>query len=777
MNQFALDNEFEQRVRQLLTDKYGLSGQLTRLPGENLNYLINESSGYRYVLKIASDERSNEIIDMEHRAAEHVALAKVGLKVPQTVLTNDGEIVAELSAQPDFAMRARMLEFVSGTPWCELARHDDSLLSDLGDKLAKLDIALASFEHPAMYRTHQWDLTAVSQHRSKVGLITDGERRRILEWMFHFCTAHSELTLRDVPKAFIHNDANDENLLVEKNQVVGLLDFGDCLYNPVVCGLAITLAYVMLDRDDPLLVGSKVLGAYHKVRALSTNELMSIYPLVCGRLATTVAIAAQRRAINPNHPNWFVTEDRAWELLEHFYEIDPSEACQVLAEGTGEEVRFDTGASPAHLLAQRRQYVGPSLSIAYRQPIKMVRGKAQFLFDHAGRPFLDLVNNICHVGHCHPYAVTAGQQQMAKLNTNTRYLYDGLTEYAQRLCATLPDPLDTCFFVNSGSEANELALRLARTRTGREDLVVVDSAYHGNTGRLVSISPYKFMGPGGTHKVEPGVHLVPIADGYRGRYKGQDSASGQAYGNAVGSKIHEATRPIAAFITESIWSCGGQVVPPQDYLKTAFQHVRAAGGICIVDEVQVGFGRVGKHFWGFQLQGVIPDIVVMGKPMGNGHPLAAVVTTREIAVSFDNGMEFFSSFGGNPVSCAIGMAVLDVIENESLQNHALQTGEYFKKGLGQLAERHEIIGDVRGEGLFLGVELVKDRRALTPATAEASTIINHMKGRGILMSTDGPLDNVLKIKPPMVITETDVDMVLRCLDEVLASVAGMESSN
>ena len=310
-------------------------------------------------------------------------------------------------------------------------------------------------------------------------------------------------------------------------------------------------------------------------------------------------------------------------------------------------------------------------------------------------------------------------------------------------------------------------MRLARTHTGRKDLIVVDGAYHGNTDRLISISPYKFMGSGGTRKAEPWVHLAPIADGYRGRYKGQGSEVGQAYGNAVGDQIREANQPVAAFITESIWSCGGQVSPPEDYLKTAFQHVRSAGGVCIVDEVQVGFGRVGKHFWGFQLQGVTPDIVVMGKPMGNGHPMAAVVTTPEIAASFDTGMEFFSSFGGNPVSCAIGMAVLDVIESESLQNQALQVGEYFKDKLRQLAGHHEIIGDVRGEGLFLGVELVKDRHALTPATAEASSIINSMKERGILMSTDGPLDNVLKIKPPMVINETDVDMVIRRLDDVL----------
>ena len=307
MNQLALDNKFEQQIRRLLLDEYGLRGELKRLPGENLNYLVNASSGRRYVLKIASDERGNEVIDMEHRASEHVALANIDLKFPKTVSTNDGEVIAKLGVHPDFTIRARLLEFVSGTPWCELDQHDDNLYSDLGEKLARLDVAFTGFEHPAMYRTHRWDLTAVSQHRSKIGLIKDQQRRRILDWMFHLCAAHSVLAFGDAPKSFIHNDANDENLLVEDNKVVGLLDFGDSLYNPVVCGLAITLAYVMLNRDDPLSAGSKVLGAYHQVRPLSTSELLSVYPLVCGRLATTVSIAAERRTLDPGHPNWFVT--------------------------------------------------------------------------------------------------------------------------------------------------------------------------------------------------------------------------------------------------------------------------------------------------------------------------------------------------------------------------------------------------------------------------------------------------------------------------------------
>jgi 4-aminobutyrate aminotransferase-like enzyme len=363
---------------------------------------------------------------------------------------------------------------------------------------------------------------------------------------------------------------------------------------------------------------------------------------------------------------------------------------------------------------------------------------------------------------------------MARLNTNTRYLYDGLTDYAQRLCDTLPKELDTCFFVNSGSEANELALRIARAYTCQKDMLVVNNAYHGHTSSMIDISPYKFMGKGGKGKPEPWVHVVPTADGYRGEFKGQGVKPGRAYGNQVGKIIDEIGTPIAGFITESLLSCGGQVIPPRKYFETAFKHVRAAGGLCITDEVQVGFGRVGSNFWAFELQEVIPDIVVMGKPIGNGHPMSAVVTRKEIADVFANGMEFFSTFGGNPVSCAIGMAVLDVIRDEGLQKHAKNVGARILKGLDALKERHDIIGDVRGLGLFIGIELVKDRTTLAPATQTASQLVNQLRNKGILLGTDGPFNNVIKIKPPMVITKEDADMFVRVLDDTLST---MEITN
>ena len=366
--------------------------------------------------------------------------------------------------------------------------------------------------------------------------------------------------------------------------------------------------------------------------------------------------------------------------------------------------------------------------------------------------------------------VAAGKRQMGVLNTNTRYLHDHIITYSQKLLSKFPAPLSVCFFVCTGSEANELAFRLARTYTGQKDIITVAGAYHGNTNLLVDISPYKHGGPGG-RGAPSWVQTVEMPDGYRGPFKGQGYRTGSAYAEDVRKAIDRVKsrgQGVAGFICESVLGCGGQVVLPDNYLKEAFRHVREAGGVCIADEVQVGFGRVGSHFWAFETQEVVPDIVTLGKPIANGHPMAVVVTTPEIAAAFHNGMEYFNTFGGNPVSCAIGMAVLDVIEKEHLQKNARRVGYRLLKGFEKLKENFPLIGDVRGQGLFVGVELVKNRKTLEPAAKEATYIINRLREHGILISTDGPLHNILKLKPPMVFSEQNADDVVEVLGRILA---------
>jgi len=423
----------------------------------------------------------------------------------------------------------------------------------------------------------------------------------------------------------------------------------------------------------------------------------------------------------------------------------------------------------AETLARRRQLLGHNLNIAYQNPIKIVRGSMQYLYDEEGREYLDAYNNVAHVGHCHPRVVQAGQQQMAVVNTNTRYLSDLINEYAANLTATLPERLNVCFFVNSGSEANELALRLARAHTRSKDLIVLDHAYHGNTNTLIEISPYKHNGPGG-QGAPSWVHTVPLPDLYRGLYKSGDVEAAEKYAQHVNEVVAQVgAGHLCGFIAESMPSVGGQIFLPEDYLKKVHSLVRSAGGVCIADEVQTGYGRIGKHFWGFEKYNVVPDIVVLGKPIGNGHPIGAVITTREIADSFNNGMEFFSTFGGNNVSCAIGIAVLETVLEEKLQKHAESVGSHMLQQLRELMTRFKLIGDVRGSGLFFGVELVRDRNTQEPATEEAASVVNQMREEGILLGTDGPFHNVLKIRPPMPFTDSDGDRLVETMAGILGS--------
>jgi 4-aminobutyrate aminotransferase-like enzyme len=420
------------------------------------------------------------------------------------------------------------------------------------------------------------------------------------------------------------------------------------------------------------------------------------------------------------------------------------------------------------MIGRREKLLGPAYRLFYRNPVHLVRGEGVWLYDADGKKYLDLYNNVPHVGHCHPQVVDAVCQQMKLLNTHTRYLHEKVLDYAERLSNTLPPVLDTAMFSCTGSEANELALRIARAHTGGTGLIVTDSAYHGNTKAIYEIS---------TEDIPPGevpeyVVTVPSPDTYRGRYRGADAA------DRYSSHVHEAIdtlkkrgiRP-AAFTIDTIVSSGGVVAPPPGYLKKAAEIIRKAGGLFVADEVQPGFGRTGSHFWGFEADGFVPDLVTMGKPMGNGHPLSAVVTRRDLAESFGKHGRYFNTFGGNPVSCAAGLAVLDVIEQEGLQQNALHVGQHIVEGVNALAQKYECIGDVRGTGLFLAVELVSDRHKRTPATELTAAIVNDLRDRGVLTGSIGPDDNILKFRPPMVLSIGDADYMLDIFGKTLASVA------
>jgi 4-aminobutyrate aminotransferase-like enzyme len=420
------------------------------------------------------------------------------------------------------------------------------------------------------------------------------------------------------------------------------------------------------------------------------------------------------------------------------------------------------------LLNKRRALLGKAYSLFYDRPLHIVKGEGVWLTDADGKRYLDAYNNVPHVGHCHPRVVDAICRQAAMLNTHTRYLHETVLDYAEMLTARCPEGLDIAMFCCTGTEANELALRLSRAHTGGTGMIVMPHAYHGNSWAVSQITtsdtPPAFRGD---HVV-----TVPAPDPYAGEHRGPGAAEQYAahLHEAIDALAQRGHRP-AALIVDTVFSSEGIPRVPEGYLARAAGIVRAAGGVFVADEVQAGFGRTGSNFWGFEHHDATPDIITMGKPMGNGHPVSAVVTTNRVIDSFTAHHDYFNTFGGNPVSAAAAKAVLQVMDEEQLQANAGNVGRYLREGLRGLAERHELVGDVRGPGLFIGVELVRDRDSREPAPEETSRVVNGLRDRGVLISSTGPRRNVLKIRPPMPFQIEHADLLLDRLDDTLAALA------
>jgi len=421
-------------------------------------------------------------------------------------------------------------------------------------------------------------------------------------------------------------------------------------------------------------------------------------------------------------------------------------------------------AGTSKLLERRRRLMGSAYRLFYDNPVHLVRGEGVWLFDADGRKFLDMYNNVAHVGHCHPHVTEAICEQARTLNTHTRYVHENILNLAERLTGKLPGELDTAMFCCTGSEANELALRIARRCTGGTGIIVTNFAYHGNTQAIYEISTDSIP----ADELPDYVVTVPAPDCYRGEFRGDDAGAQYAASvhGAIDMLASRGVKP-AAFVVDTIISSSGVVSPPPGYLSKVASIVRESGALFVADEVQPGFGRTGKNFWGFEADGFVPDIVTMGKPMGNGHPLSAVVARNELVDGFARHGRYFNTFGGNPVSCAAGLAVLDVIETENLQQNALDVGQHIVDGLWNLAGRYSCIGDVRGSGLFLALELVTDRDKRTPATELANRVVNDLRDRGVLTGTIGPHANILKLRCPLVLTKSDADYFLQTLEDVL----------
>eukprot|EP01065_Artemidia_motanka_P029324 TRINITY_DN35464_c0_g1_i1.p1 TRINITY_DN35464_c0_g1~~TRINITY_DN35464_c0_g1_i1.p1 ORF type:complete len:810 (+),score=243.78 TRINITY_DN35464_c0_g1_i1:61-2490(+) len=760
---------------------------------QNFRLTIKRTGGavQDVVLKLANSAESESQIDMETEAMLCLAKAPgINDRCPIPIPSDEGRYYTAVPhpREPTRKHLARVTSFLSGQVLAKIPQeqHTGELMADLGRLLGSIRRALANLKHRAAHRFLRWDLKTAGHVSPLVPLLFKDEKRALVE---HFLEQfESEVTpvLVDLPQQVVHGDVNDYNLMCEGERVSGLCDFGDIVHSPAVCELGIALAYVMMDKPDPIASAAAVIAGHASTCPLVAAEIRALWWLVAARLCVSVTISAYEAHLQPQNLEYVEISARpAWALLHRMRDLSGEQATQSFLQAAG--LSADQRGAPSasldgvpvrsidEITAIRRACCPKSLSTQYRSPLKIVRGRGCELFDDTGRSYLDCVNNVCHVGHCHPRVVAAAQQQMAALNTNTRYLHDNLAEYVQRLKATLPAGLDTVFLVNTGSEANDLAFRLATTATGRKHMLVVDHAYHGHTTSLVQISPYKYRDQAqGRVPVPENTSTVPMPDTYRGKHTGPDA--GEKYAadaERVLEELSEAGTKVAAFWSESLMGVGGQIIPPDGWLARCHTAARKHGALCIADEVQVGFGRVGTGMWAFASQGgdVVPDIVTMGKPIGNGHPMAAVITKREIAEKFSaTGMEYFATFGGNPVSCAVGLAVLQTVEQEGLTENAARVGAALIARLRDLQRRHRLIGDVRGKGLFIGVELVTDRDSKAPATEAASAVSERLKEKGVLVTTDGPLCNVLKIKPPIVFDDSCVRRLCTALDECLSEV-------
>lgn len=741
-------------LSEMLAEHYGLAPtHMELLEGyEDRTWLVR-AGGERFILKRqVVSEGLRERIELEDRLTRRLR-EEHPFDFPIHVRCTDGRLYREVDGT-----LVRLLTYLKGDFLAEVP-HTEGLLHSLGDFLGSLNKVSNTFRPGILGgEVFPWDLQFLDLHRKALPEVADPEDRALISYFllqFEMEVLPRKYELR---KALIHNDANDWNVLTRQGKVSGIIDFGDMCYSWLIGELAVALPYVLAESGDPLSDASRVIEAYHKKVPLQELELSLLYYLIAGRMCMSLCNSARAKSERPQSDYISISEVQMKKLIRKWSGISPDRARDVFMRAVGLQPP-GTGGTDTYL-KRREKLLPPSLSISYKHPITMRRAAFQYMFDQQGRTFLDAYNNIMLVGHCHPKVVQATTRTLGRLNTNTRYLYDELLDYGERLLDLFPSRLSRVFLVNSGSAATDLALRLSRAHTGRDRILAMEYGYHGNTEAGISVSHYKHK----AGKNYPNTLLGPMPKVY-GSGLADDGSAGAHFSIPYLSSLEQHREEVAAFLAEPIMGCGGQVPLPRGFLNRIYEAVRSQGGICISDEVQVGFGRLGKWNWGYEMYGVLPDMVILGKPMGNGHPIGAVVTTEAIASCFDSGPEFFSSFGGNPVSCAAGLAVLEVLDEEGLREHATDTGSYLKDAFRGLQEVFPGIGDVRGEGLFLGVEMITP--AGHPDTRAAQYLKNQLRESYILIGTDGPEDNVLKIKPPLPFNRHNADLLIRETSRIL----------
>jgi 4-aminobutyrate aminotransferase-like enzyme/Ser/Thr protein kinase RdoA (MazF antagonist) len=738
---------------------YGLAVSSSALPGErDCNFRLKTADGREFVLKIIDARVDAQSADCLARVLEFLAETDPGLAVPRLIPTQHGEAIGRF-VRDDIDCATCLMSFLPGQLLIE-STPNAGLLQNLGNTLARLDRALQGFFHPSLGRRLAWDvrrLPALIEYspyiefvstRAAVQQVANSLRERLT-------------TLHRLRSQAIHGDCHAHNLLVDVGgrSICGILDFGDMIHAPVILELGISLSELLTDGVIAPAELADVLHAFAQGQQIGAAEIDLLFDIVTARHAATILLYGWRsRHDSVGAALLQVAAARAGESLEQLLHADRNALAREWHAAAGTDSAASRASrpqsAPARItdLGRRHRLLGSGAELFYDQPLHIVRGDGVWLYESQGRAYLDVYNNVPHVGHSHPTVVAAIQRQSAILATHTRYLHEGILQYAEELTARLPRHLDACIFVNSGSEANDVAWRIAKLATGAAGALVMAHAYHGITDAVAALTP------GIGLPSDPWVQTLAAPDAHC--YADKIDAAGDA-DRAIQSLAVRGFAPAAFFIDSALTSTG-IYDPPPAWAKAIASRVHAAGGLVVADEVQYGLGRSGSHFWGFERRGLSPDIVTLGKPVGNGYPMGVVIASHRLIEAFQVKFGFFSTFGGNAVAAAAGIAVLEVLEQEALQENAQITGAYLREQLIQLAARHRCLGPARGNGLLQGLPILGSEAA---AKLMARRIVNTAASEfGVLIGSEGPHGNVLKLRPPMPFRREHVDMLIRALD-------------
>eukprot|EP01127_Copromyxa_protea_P020364 TRINITY_DN6817_c0_g1_i1.p1 TRINITY_DN6817_c0_g1~~TRINITY_DN6817_c0_g1_i1.p1 ORF type:complete len:858 (-),score=159.10 TRINITY_DN6817_c0_g1_i1:17-2356(-) len=764
---------------------------------------------------------------MQTSIMEHIKTVDPAYPIPAVIPSKAGHSQTWVSSPEGHKHIVRAFTFLPGVMGENIYEKVNStvrseLNKNLGRMLALLGRNTRGFFHQKARRVCLWDIQHVTQLRSLLIHVKDEAQRDYFgAWIENFQRNISPV-LPALRSQVLMNDFNLANVLVDPlspSRITGVLDFGDMAHTPLACDLAIGIGSVISLAPNPIQIIIEYLEGYTSVTPLELEEVAVLLDLIEARMVAFLVIASWRITIHPDNVEYILSgSENMWSTLQAFKDIKRSDFLRTILTSTQVNTISPPSPNPSSvlsslntvsilptdddedeekLLARRANALGPVYRLFYDKPLHFVRAKGIWLYDKEGRAYLDCYNNVPHVGHCHPYVAKTLYHQSMALNTHTRYLHQNVVNYAERLTKTLPESckdLTYCIFSCTGSEANDLALRIARAYTGNEGIICSENAYHGGTLLTSQISPevetenerahYQNFDPG--HKsirnLPTYVKTFPPPNTYErhiGRPRAGQTSTDQDdesvddttfflsfIDKAIDNLNQDGHKP-AAVIIDPIFSSDGLPSPPPGFLQGVAEKVRASGGIYIADEVQSGMGRTGDALWGFENHGLVPDIITLGKPIGNGHPLAVVITSQRVIQKFADSTQYFNTFGGNPVSCAVGLAVLDVMEKEKLQENSKTVGAYLRQKLEELKEKYECIGDVRGMGLALGIELVEDRKAHKPSETLASKVVNGLARERILLSATGRFSNVLKIRPPIVLSMENVDYFVERLERVL----------